>query len=94
MYNIFQKQIYIKHYNIIRALHGKLTGFIKCKNWWSHDFSPVVRTLTRRKRKRDKITFFIFRFFLFDLIKFDIFHFGRHSLFHFQNDNFVHHCEL
>ena len=27
MYNIFQKQIYIKHYNIICASHGKLTSF-------------------------------------------------------------------
>ena len=27
MYNIFQKQIYIKHYNIIRASHGKFTSF-------------------------------------------------------------------
>ena len=27
IYNIFQKQIYIKHYNIIRASHGKLTGY-------------------------------------------------------------------
>ena len=26
MYNIFQKQIYIKHYNIIRASYGKLTS--------------------------------------------------------------------
>ena len=26
MYNIFQKQIYIKHYNIIRASHGQLTS--------------------------------------------------------------------
>ena len=24
MYNIFQKQIYIKHYNIIRVSYGKL----------------------------------------------------------------------
>ena len=69
-------------------------NYIKCKKWWSHDFSPVVRTLTRRKRKGDKITLLIFRLFLFDLIKFDIFQFGRQSLFHFQNDNFVHHCEL
>ena len=29
MYNIFQKQIYIKHYNIIRASHGKLTSYIQ-----------------------------------------------------------------
>ena len=26
MYNNFQKQIYIKHYNIIRASHGQLTN--------------------------------------------------------------------
>ena len=26
MYNIFQKQICIKHYNIIRASHEKLTS--------------------------------------------------------------------
>ena len=25
MYNIFQKKIYIKHYNIICVSHGKLT---------------------------------------------------------------------
>ena len=30
MYNIFQKQIYIKHYNIIRASHGQLTSFLNC----------------------------------------------------------------
>ena len=29
MYNIFRKQIYIKHYNIIRASHGKLTSLMK-----------------------------------------------------------------
>ena len=29
MYNIFQKQMYIKHYNIIRASHGQLTSFLQ-----------------------------------------------------------------
>ena len=33
MYNIFQKQIYIKHYYIIRASHGQLTSLI---NWRAH----------------------------------------------------------
>ena len=36
MYNIFQKQIYIKHYNIIRAWHGKLTSIKK-----NHNVRPV-----------------------------------------------------
>ena len=31
MYNIFQKQIYIKHYNIIRASHKKLTSYNKSR---------------------------------------------------------------
>ena len=29
MYNIFQKQIYIKHHNIIDASYGKLTSYFK-----------------------------------------------------------------
>ena len=29
MYNIFQKIIYIKHYNIIQASHRQLTSFLK-----------------------------------------------------------------
>jgi len=31
MYNIFQKKIYIKHYNIICASHEQLTSNIR--NW-------------------------------------------------------------
>ena len=34
MYNIYQKKIYIKHYNIIRASHGKLTSIQnRCDKW-------------------------------------------------------------
>ena len=40
MYNIFQKQIYIKHYNIIRVSHGKLTSWNK--DWQARVTVPHI----------------------------------------------------
>ena len=49
MYNIFQKQIYIKHYNIIRASLGKLTSLslknCSCVKWLSHLRQVTTRLL-------------------------------------------------
>ena len=42
MYNIFQKQIYLKHYNIIRASHRKLTSWSNSTHFSNIKFNNLT----------------------------------------------------
>ena len=59
MYNIFRKQIYIKHYNIIRASHGKLTSYSKGRFQLAFQFDGnlVLYSLSMRSEIRGKAYF-------------------------------------
>ena len=57
MYNIFQKQIYIKHYNITRASHGKLTSLIKKRTFSVSQHQRPNHTLQQHRQYQDSIIY-------------------------------------